>query len=162
MNDVNLLIKNGVNIQKSLELFGDMETYNDTLKDFLDDVEGKISQMQKYKETGDMANYAILVHSLKSDSKYFGFEKLAELALNHELESKANHLYYVSEHYDELMTEVNRILNLVKEYMGLEYTKPEEVSTEKVILDKTILVVDDSDIIRTFIQRIFNDTCWNR
>lgn len=32
MKDVNFLINNGVNVQKSLELFGDMETYNDTLE----------------------------------------------------------------------------------------------------------------------------------
>ena len=38
MKDVNLLISNGVNIQKSLELFGDMETYNATLYDFLKEV----------------------------------------------------------------------------------------------------------------------------
>lgn len=159
MKDVNLLINNGVNIQKSLELFGDMQTYDDTLQDFLNDVEGKLSQIKAYKETGDMANYAILVHSLKSDSKYFGFEKLAELAYQHELESKANHLYFITEHYDELMQEAVRIVNLVRQYMGMEPSKvavaPQNVSSTK---DKTILVVDDSNIIRNFIQKIFNDT----
>ena len=35
MKDVNLLISNGVDINSSLELFGDMETYNETLEDFL-------------------------------------------------------------------------------------------------------------------------------
>lgn len=159
MKDVNLLINNGVNIQKSLELFGDMQTYDDTLQDFLNDVEGKLSQIKSYKETGDMANYAILVHSLKSDSKYFGFEKLAELAYQHELESKANHLYFITEHYDELMQEAVRIVNLVRQYMGMEPSKvtvaPQNVSSTK---DKTILVVDDSNIIRNFIQKIFNDT----
>ena len=39
-----------------------------------------------------MANYAILVHSLKSDSKYLGFTKLAELSYQHEMESKANNV----------------------------------------------------------------------
>ena len=32
MRDVNLLINNGVNVKKSLELFGDMSTYDDTLE----------------------------------------------------------------------------------------------------------------------------------
>lgn len=159
MGNVNLLISNGVNVQKSLELFGDIETYNDTLKDFLSDVEGKISQITKYKETGDMANYSILVHSLKSDAKYFGFDTLAELALQHELESKENHLYYVTEHYDELMQEVKRILKLVREYMGLEVANDDVTSKQTpVVSDKTILVVDDSNIIRSFIQKLFNDT----
>lgn len=157
MKDVNLLISNGVNINKSLELFGDMETYNDTLHDFLSEVGNKLAKIKAFKETSDMANYAILVHSLKSDAKYFGFEKLAELAYNHELESKANNMYYVTDHYDELMTEANRIVNLVKQYMGI--TPVTQVSQEVkplVIKDKTILVVDDSNVVRNFVYKIFN------
>ena len=157
MKDVNLLISNGVNIEKSLELFGDMETYNDTLHDFLSEVEGKLAKIKAYKETADMANYAILVHSLKSDSKYFGFEKLAELAYNHEMESKANNMYYVTDHFDELMTEANRIVSLVKQYMGIS-TNGGATTTVKplVIKDKTILVVDDSNVVRNFVYKIFN------
>ena len=35
MKDVNLLTSNGVNVDQSLELFGDMDTYNDTLEEFI-------------------------------------------------------------------------------------------------------------------------------
>lgn len=159
MKDVNLLINNGVNIEKSLELFGDIETYNDTLYDFLKEVEGKLTKIKSYKEIADMANYAILVHSLKSDAKYFGFEKLAELAYNHEMESKANNMYYVTDHYDELMQEANRIVALVKQYMGISSNEGSTTSTVKplVIKDKTILVVDDSNVVRNFVYKIFNE-----
>ena len=158
MKDVNLLINNGVNINKSLELFGDIETYNDTLDDFLNEVEEKLAKIKAFKEMSDMANYAILVHSLKSDARYFGFEKLAELAYNHEMESKANNMYYVTEHYDELMTEANRIVRLVKQYVGLE-TVTETVVSQVVntVKDKKILVVDDSTIVRNFIGKIFSN-----
>lgn len=156
MKDVNLLIENGANVKKALELFGDMETYDDTLSTFLSEVPDKLQKIKNYKEVGDMANYAIQVHSLKSDARYFGFEKLAELAYDHELKSKANDMYYVTEHFDELMTEANRIVNLVKKYMGVggvteeEYKKPTNH-------DKAILVVDDSNIIRNFVLKIFKD-----
>ena len=154
MKDVNILKDNGVNVEKSLELFGDMDTYNETLETFLNEIDEKISNIKKYKEIADMANYAILVHSLKSDAKYFGFDKLAELAYNHELESKANHIYYVYDNFDELMNETDRILNIVRQYFGKETIKKEEVSTVK---DKTILVVDDSEVISSFIKKIFNN-----
>ena len=65
-----------------------------------------------------MGNYAILVHAMKSDSKYLGFTKLAELSLNHEMESKANNLEYIIQNYDELIAEANRIIKVVKEYLG--------------------------------------------
>lgn len=157
MKDVNILIENGANVKKALELFGDMETYDQTLEVFLSEVPSKIKLLQNYKEIGDMANYAIQVHSLKSDARYFGFESLGELAYNHEMESKANNLYYVTEHFDELMDETNRVINLVKKYLGVgsvsesEYKKPEKNH------DKTILVVDDSNLIRNFILKIFKD-----
>ena len=88
MKDVNILINNGVNVQSSLELFGDMEMYDETINDFLNSVSKKLENIKRYKEASDMPNYAILVHSLKSDAKYLGFTKLAELAYAHELKSK--------------------------------------------------------------------------
>ena len=159
MKDVNLLISNGVDINSSLELFGDMETYNETLEDFLASAEEKLQQIQTYKETSDMPNYAILVHSLKSDSKYLGFTKLAELSYQHEMESKANNFNYVYDNYNELMTEANRIVNLVKQYLGKEYEKTtnEPVKQPIKIKDKAILVVDDSTLVRNLIQKVFND-----
>ena len=159
MKDVNLLISNGVDINSSLELFGDMETYNETLEDFLASAEEKLQQIQTYKETSDMPNYAILVHSLKSDSKYLGFTKLAELSYQHEMESKANNFNYVYDNYNELMTEANRIVNLVKQYLGKEYEKvTNEPAKQPIkIKDTAILVVDDSTLVRNLIQKVFND-----
>jgi hypothetical protein len=48
MKDVNLLTSNGVNVDQSLELFGDMDTYNDTLEEFLAGVGEKIENIKKY------------------------------------------------------------------------------------------------------------------
>ena len=155
MKNVNNLRANGVNIDKSLELFGDIETYNETLATFLSEIDEKIANIKKYKEVADMANYAILVHSLKSDAKYFGFDKLAELSYQHELESKANNIYYIYEHFDELMNEIYRVLNIVRRYFGQEPIKREV--TNLFVKDKAILVVDDSNVISSFIKKIFND-----
>lgn len=156
MKDVNILIEAGVDVKKSLELFGDMETYNETLETFLQEVEPKLKKLQEFKEIGDMANYAIQVHSLKSDARYFGFETLADLAYKHEMESKANNMYFVTNGFEELMQEAHKIINLVKKYMGREY-KEEEIKIETKEKDKAILVVDDSNIIRSFIDKIFKN-----
>lgn len=155
MKDVNILKSNQVNVEKSLELFGDMATYDDMLSTFLTEIDEKLNNIAKYKEIADMANYAILVHSLKNDAKYFGFEKLAELSYQHELESKANHIYFVYDNYDALMSEAKKIVNIVRQYFGEEVAK-EEVKTT-VVKDKTILVVDDSEVISNFIKKVFNE-----
>ena len=52
--------------------------------------------------------------------------------------------------------ETNRIIDLVREYLGKEKLTRENVANEKH-LDKKILVVDDSDIIRNLLKKMFND-----
>lgn len=155
MKDVNYLKDNGINVDQSLELFGDMETYNETMMDFFSAVAEKLEKIKKFKETSDMANYAIEVHSLKSDSKYLGFTKLADLSYQHEMASKAMDTDFVFENYDSLMLEANRIVAIVSTYLG----KESKIVVEKKapISDKKILVVDDSNVIRNLIQRMFND-----
>ena len=53
MRDVNILISNGVNVNKSLEIFGDMQTYDETLKIFLDEIDNKIASLKNFKEIGE-------------------------------------------------------------------------------------------------------------
>lgn len=80
MYDENYLIQNGVDVTKSLELFGDINTYNEIVGEFLVSAKEKQAKLQQYKDEKDMANYTIYIHSLKSDAKYFGFTKLATMA----------------------------------------------------------------------------------
>ena len=118
--DINYLKENDIDVDSSLELLGDIEMYNDTLKDFLIETKTRVSKMKNFMEDEDASNYAILSHAMKSDSKYLGFKKLAELSLNSELEGKNNNITYIKEHYDELMDELDRILIIVKKYLGDE------------------------------------------
>lgn len=130
MKDVNLLLTNGVNVNGSLELLGDIDTYNDILNDFLTGYDERMSKIKSYKETGEMPKYAIEVHALKSDSKYLGFTQLAELAYNHEMASKGSDINYVLSNYDSLVTEAERIHAIAKQYMGVEETPVSEPVVE--------------------------------
>jgi HPt (histidine-containing phosphotransfer) domain-containing protein len=116
--DQQLLIENGVDVENSIKLLGDKKTYDDLLMSFLVESETRVQDIKVFKETADMANYAILAHAMKSDSKYLGFTKLAELSLQHELESRNTNVSYINEHFDELMNEFHRIIVLVDQYLG--------------------------------------------
>ena len=161
MKSIDFLKNNGVDIDNSLQLFGDIETYNETIGEFLFGLDDKLNKIETYKNNGDMANYAIFVHSLKSDAKYFGFNKLRDLAYDHELKSKANDYYFIKEHFADLKKEVESTKKIVQEYMSdnTEETvsKPQEVNNAKVYDKNTILVVDDSNIVRNFVKRLFSD-----
>lgn len=163
MQDIHFLEENGVDIPKSLELFGDADTYNETIGEFLVGVHTKINQLIQQMNAKDFENYAITVHSMKSDAKTFGFTTLADMAYEHELKSKAGDYYYVTTHINDLITETNKTILLLKEYMSGdgEVSAPlvveEEEPNEDVFTRKTILVADDSNIIRNFVKRIFSD-----
>ncbi len=154
MKDINVLKNNNVNLEKSLEIFGDMDTYNDMLVTFHSEIFAKIDELIKYKEDADMANYAILVHSLKSDAKYFGFDTMAKLTFEHEMKSKENDMFYVYENFENLMKEIKTVAKFVCEYLGENFEMKEQTVTVK---DKKILVVDDSEVVCKFINNIFMD-----
>ncbi len=164
MKDISFLEKNGVNIQKSLELFGDAQTYNDTIGEFLVGIHTKINQLIKFMEEQDFSNFELTVHSLKTDANNFGFTSLAAMAEEHELKSKSSDLYYITTHINDLINETNRAIVLIQEYMSGDSVeevveeKEEKPASEDVYTTKTILVVDDSNIIRNFVKRIFADS----
>ena len=163
MKSISFLESKGIDIPKSLELFGDEQTYNDSIGEFLVGIHTKINDLIKFMNAKDMQNYAITVHSMKSDAKYFGFTKLADLAYQHELKSKEGDLYYVTTHINDLIGETNNSIVLLQEYMNgddsTDSTVAGGVNTQpgEVYDKKTILVVDDSNIIRNFVKRIFSD-----
>ena len=124
MKDVNILTNNGVNVAQSLELFGDMEMYDETLKDFLDMVEGKLQSLENRKAMSDMVNYAIEVHALKSDARYLGFTTLADLSYESELKSKAGDIMFVQENHPKIIAEARRMIDISKQYLGLAPVAP--------------------------------------
>ena len=115
--DRKYLEEHGVDINTALELLGDMNMYNVTLQDFYRDVFEKWRKIEGYKEANNMSEYSVLVHSLKSDCKYLGFMKLADISYQHELKSKENDIEYVKEHFKELEDEYHKVIDIVKEYI---------------------------------------------
>lgn len=159
MKSIKFLEENGVDIKSSLELLGDEATYNETVLDYLTGVYDKLNQLVDFLKKEDLENYSIYVHSLKSDSKYYGFTKLAEIAYEHEMKSKAKDMNYIVNHIVDLVNEGNNTIRLLNDYV--EGAKKEDNKEEKqdiVVFDKkTILVVDDSNIVRNFVKRSFDD-----
>ena len=115
--DRKYLEDNGVDVNHALELLGDMDMYNMTISDFFSEVEDKWSKIVEYKETNNMPEYAILVHSLKSDCKYLGFMTLADISYQHELKSKENDEEFVNSHFSELEEEYKKVLEIARTYV---------------------------------------------
>ena len=165
MKDIKYLRDNGVDVNQSLELLGDLDTYNEMIKDFKASLKDKKAQIEKYYNDKDMPNYAVYVHSLKSDCKYFGFLKLAEIAYEHELKSKENNYEFVKANFDQLMDETRKVQGIVDNYLGNAEETADTYggsASEPVEAlgpakpDDIILVADDSEVIRIFVKKIFD------
>lgn len=111
------LESHGCDVNHALELLGDMEMYNMTINDFMSEVEAKWEKIVTYKNSGDMENYAIEVHSLKSDCKYLGFMTLAGIAYEHELKSKESDVSFVNDNFERLETEYKKVLEVARTYV---------------------------------------------
>lgn len=149
MKDISILKDNNVDLDKSLELFGDMKSYEETLVDFLNSISEKLSELLKSKEDLNMANYGIYAHSIKSDARYLGFTTLAEIAYNHEMAGKNNDSAFVFNNYDEIEKETKKYIEIAKQYLNS--------SNDDALKDK-ILIVDDSMLIRNLIGKAISST----
>ena len=111
------LLSCGVNLDSALELLGDMDMYNETMKTYKDDSLERIKKLEIFLREKDMENYAIEVHALKSDSKYLGFMSLADIAFEHEKKSKENDYDYIKDHFEELINEYEKYKEIMNNYL---------------------------------------------
>ena len=115
----NFLIQNGVDVDKGIENTMDFETYDELLLDFVETFPAEVNKFHGFKNAGDMVNYEIIVHALKSNFRTLGFMSTGELFYQHELASKQNDINYVNMHYNELINEVNRVYAILTKYKAM-------------------------------------------
>ena len=114
------LIQNGVDVDKGIENTMDFETYNEILLEFCDSFAQDVNKFNEFKVKGDMVNYEIIVHALKSNCRTLGFMEMGEMFYQHELASKQNNISWVNENYNSLVNEVNKVYKILMGYKGME------------------------------------------
>lgn len=79
----------------------DMEIYLELVGMFIKE-DGKRDAMQQFIAKQNMKDYAVWVHGLKGNARMLGADKLADMAYEHEMKSKAGDGGYVDAHWEEL------------------------------------------------------------
>ena len=143
---MDILNNYNVDVKASLDFWGDIESYNDGLKEFLDSLDEKLTNLLFYKNNQDYPNYGILAHSIKSEAKYLGFMNDAEIFLKHEMAGKESNATYINDNFKEIEDTINRIKDLLTNYFN------DDTST------KIILIADDSSIMQNFIEKYIHNT----
>ena len=107
----------GIDISSSIELLGDIETYNEILTDFYNELDDKITNLKEYKDNNDIENYTILVHGLKSECKYLSFYELANMCELHQKYGEVNDVNYINNNFEELMNKINEMKDIAGAYL---------------------------------------------
>lgn len=150
MRDINYLKKLGVDVDSSIELFGDIEMYDETIEDFIASIEDKTNKLTNAKDSNNLENYGIFAHSIKSDARYLGFIKLYDVALIHENAGKSLNQQFVNENYEYFMTQLNDMILVCKNYINSSTDNSENIK-------KQFVIVDDSSLVTNLIEKSLNE-----
>ena len=105
----------GLNVNEGISFAaGDEGFYLEILRDYANDAEIKCAKLDAFLRAGDMKNYNILVHSVKSASRTVGAFDLTEKARMLEDAAGREDADYVRANHDEL---VNKYRSLAKQLL---------------------------------------------
>ncbi|MBR6986581.1 MAG: response regulator [Clostridiales bacterium] len=100
----------GLNVEAAIEYScGEEELYIELLTDYAKNAEDKCATLASYLENNALANYRILIHSLKSSSRMVGADDLSALAKDLEDASARNDAEYVKSHHDTFVKEFKEL-----------------------------------------------------
>ena len=108
----------GISIENGLSLAkNDKEMYLDLLTIFLRD-RRKQDEMRRFLSERNGKDYAIWVHGLKGNARTIGADKLADMAFEHEKQTKAGNIEYAAEHWEELLSVWDKTLEGFQEFIN--------------------------------------------
>lgn len=113
----------------------------------------KLELLPRLVEQGDLHNYTIQVHALKSVAALIGQIRLAQQAENHEKESKAGNLDFIRQNLSSLLTNYKELLSAVQEKQQAIYEAPDtnlEVLKKLSPKEFNLLVQQIDDSIEAF------------
>ena len=97
---------------------GSVETYEEILNIYFEELPDKIESLKKSGTLGDMKTYSIDAHSLKSTSASIGATALADMAREHEQQSRRDNSLYVRRHLNRLCMECKKMLKAGEIFLG--------------------------------------------
>ncbi len=96
---------------------GQIDFYDTMLAMYEEQGEEKIQDLESAYAAGDLANYRLHTHSLKSTARSIGANELGTMAESLENAAKDEDLSYIEAHHSEVLTYFQEVLEEIREYM---------------------------------------------
>lgn len=93
-----------IDITEGLNNCGDLDGYMSIVSTFHRSAKTKAEEIEAYYLTGDLENYTIMVHALKSSARIIGAKALSELAKELEFAGKEKNETFIKENTDRLLS----------------------------------------------------------
>lgn len=100
----------GIDVKTALNNSGSEDAFLAVLKIFYDSIEENSATIESFYESGDIQNYTIKVHALKSSAKLVGILGLSEKAKQLEDAGKQNDIQFIKGHHASMMSEYREYL----------------------------------------------------
>ena len=131
---------------EGIELCGSEKLYYKLIVDFATSSMDNVCTIMKYLNTGDIKNYTILVHGLKSNAKVLGIKSLGNMFEDLEMNGKAENTTYLFEQTPKVITEYRMLSEHIKQIMPKEEKTSYPVEKIKAYLNELLKAVEDCDI----------------
>ena len=115
----------GIDPAMAIENSGSEETFKSVLKIFYESLGDKTKEIEDMFSAGDLSNYTIKVHALKSSAKLIGAAELSEDAQKLEDAGKGNDVEYIDKNHSEFIEK----LYVFKEILSDVFSEKEPVET---------------------------------
>lgn len=141
-----LLAQYGINYPDGYIFCGNSnEAYCEIADIFYDMKEEMTDALTTALAAGDMRNYSVNAHALKSNAKSLGAAELAEAAYSHELKGKEGDVQYCRDNWDSLVEVWNRTLSYLSIYLRTMNIDKGNMMAENLIEEDTESGAKDAD-----------------
>ena len=118
----------GIDVDEAIKNAGDAETLINVIEDFKENIQDKLDKIREYEQNGDIKNYTIQVHSLKSSARIIGAMELSDLARDLEESGNSGDTARIKEKTPRLL----EILESYKEKLSFGDETQEKSNSESV------------------------------
>ena len=129
----------GIDSKAAITNSGSEDAFRTVLKIFYDSIPVKSSEIEDFYSAGDIGNYTIKVHALKSSAKLVGALDLSEKAQLLENAGKEGDFAYIDSNHGEMMKEYLGYRDILSKFFGGDKDAGGASSEEKPAADGAYL-----------------------
>ncbi len=116
--NIKILQAAGYDIENTVRELGSIDIYNELLNDFYIENLDRVKKIISYKKFMNLVEYSVEVHALKSECMYLGMKELAQKSEEQQFKSEAQDVVFINTHFNEYMTEIAKVMTVLKKYLG--------------------------------------------